>query len=750
MIRGFLAVVLVLPSLSLTASEVLEAQVPREEVASVDFTGNEAFSDPELRRAILTQPTHCPLVLRLTTCAIGLDWGKDRFFFSPRGVEADRRRLQELYRAHGYWQVQVDTVLTRTSSANVGVEFRIAEGQPRVVDSIVVEGDPLPDGLTAEDFPLQPGGPLSYLLMNETRDLITNELRNNGYARAEVFKRARWPRESNRARVVFTVDRGPESTFGPIEVVGTNLLDDDAVKRRLPFREGRTYRRDQIAEAQRSLYGLDIISRASVIPDTSGFGAVIPVRVEIAEGDARRVRTGGGINTADCLNVEGTWTSRNFFGAGRRLQARGRVSNLLTSQLSNTPLCAESGVGEFGKTNWLLSVDFTQPSFLSPRTSLFAGAFGERQSLKNIFVRDAFGLNLGATQDLGRNSFLSLRYQPQLDRLDAAEATLCATFLACGPADIDVLQDANWLAPITLSFSQERTDQILNPTTGFRALLDLEVADGLTGSDFAYFRTVADGSLYRPLNRRSVLAMRLRVGRIAPGGFEGFQGGPSLSDEIVPPQKRFFGGGASATRGFAQSTLGPRSLSVAVGEVLRSSPEGTPACTPESVADLSCDASALLDRSSSPFQVRPSGGLGTVEGSLELRFDITDGALGGAVFVDVGQVWPEGVEFDDIEITPGVGVRYNTLFGPFRLDIAYSFRGKEPLQVVTSRIRPFDPGSDDPLDQINTAPKGSPAERIPWVISEDLALLEPRLLFGDDPGFSFRRFQIHFSIGQAF
>ncbi|NNF29216.1 MAG: hypothetical protein HKN73_18465, partial [Gemmatimonadetes bacterium] len=95
-------------------------------------------------------------------------------------------------------------------------------------------------------------------------------------------------------------------------------------------------------------------------------------------------------------------------------------------------------------------------------------------------------------------------------------------------------------------------------------------------------------------------------------------------------------------------------------------------------------------------------------------------------------------------------LRYNTLFGPVRLDLAYSFRSQEALRLVTSQIRPFDPALDRDSDRIDISPSGSEAELIDWVISDDLALLEPRILFGDDPGFSFRRFQLHFSIGQAF
>ena len=78
-----------------------------------------------------------------------------------------------------------------------------------------------------------------------------------------------------------------------------------------------------------------------------------------------------------------------------------------------------------------------------------------RQSLKNIFVRDAFGIDLGLLTSIGRDASLNARIQPQLNRLDAAEVILCATFLACAPDDIDVLQGTNWLSPVAVSFNQQ-------------------------------------------------------------------------------------------------------------------------------------------------------------------------------------------------------------------------------------------------------------------------------------------------------
>ena len=75
-------------------------------------------------------------------------------------------------------------------------------------------------------------------------------------------------------------------------------------------------------------------------------------------------------------------------------------------------------------------------------------------------------------------------------------------------------------------------------------------------------------------------------------------------------------------------------------------------------------------------------------------------------------------------------------------------RCDDQWQVVTSQIRPFEEG-DDPDDKISGDVDGQ-EETIDYVATEDLAVLDPRVFYGPQSGFSFSRFQIHLSIGQAF
>jgi outer membrane protein insertion porin family/translocation and assembly module TamA len=425
-------------------------------------------------------------------------------------------------------------------------------------------------------------------------------------------------------------------------------------------------------------------------------------------------------------------------------------------------------VAEFGGLNWAISTELSFPWIISPRNSLGLSVFWERQSLPDVFIREAVGFNVVVSRIFRPGTPLSVFYRPQRTSLEAAGIFFCTSLLVCAPEDIEVLQDPNWLAPVGVAMTRDRTDSPVNPSSGYSAHIEVEHASGITASDFKYTRVIGDTSRYWELARRTIFAARLRGGWVGAAEFRAVAGS---GVDIVNPQKRFFAGGANSVRGFPQNGLGPRVLTADFSDLIgpaRIEESGdttlTGPCTPEQLATFACDANGLVEDALFP---RPTGGTRLLEGSVEYRFAVS-GEFQGVGFVDFGQVWSERGDFDlsELEWTPGLGARYFSPIGPLRVDVAYRFRGSDQLPLVTSRIRPF--GAGDALaDRIcldvasSPAPVRDPACRdgedrivenrlsIPWVRRDELALLEPLVRFGENGGF-FNRLQIHLSIGQAF
>ena len=177
------------------------------------------------------------------------------------------------------------------------------------------------------------------------------------------------------------------------------------------------------------------------------------------------------------------------------------------------------------------------------------------------------------------------------------------------------------IAALPLRASFDGSDNLLDPKRGVRAAVRISPEISFQGGKSStYARLQADASYYLPLGRTVVVAARARLGSI-----------PGTSLANIAPSRRFYAGGGGSVRGFGYQQIGPRDV---LGE--------------------------------------PSGGRSLSEFSLEAR--IQTGLLGGALalvpFIDAGAV-DETVtpRLKDLRLGAGLGLRYQTGFGPIRVDI---------------------------------------------------------------------------------
>lgn len=174
---------------------------------------------------------------------------------------------------------------------------------------------------------------------------------------------------------------------------------------------------------------------------------------------------------------------------------------------------------------------------------------------------------------------------------------------------------------VPMGIKIDTTGSLLNPTKGFRAELSITPYPSFLGSSVDMFVTKAVGSTYLDLTGDGgfVIAGRLGFASIA---------GPTIDE--VPPDKRLYAGGGGSVRGYKYQSIGP-----------------------------------LNDND------KPTGGLSSLTGSLELRYKITD-TIGVVPFVDAGGIYEKTIpDFgSDIQYAAGIGARYYTAIGPIRADIA--------------------------------------------------------------------------------
>ena len=723
----------------IAAQSSSDEQREAPEVRKLTIRGVKHVAGYEVQRSIATDASGCRSLLLAPFCL----FSKAPVFFKRRYLDEtelkrDVLRLRVLYFKHGYRETEVDTIVKKVAPRAVEVTFNVREGAPTRVAALRLDFDStiISRRRVQRLALLRTGRPLDLYLLDSARVLLEAELWNRGFADAVVDTATAVNSETHDAAVVIRLTPNRRSIVGPIVVQGEDQVSENTILNSITLRTGALFRRNDALESQRNLYESNLFRLARIVvpqvPDS-----VKPVNIEVIEGKLRSARYGGGFSTVDFFQIEGRFTHFNALGGARRLDVTGTLSNLLAQQLNGVGIfqnvLASTGTDDnaFLQPNWSASVDFRQPAFLQkPENAVGVGLFAHRRSIPGIFIDHGYGGNLVFTRTIRPRAPASATYQYEITRVEASEVYFCTAYGVCDLPTITALRAHQSLSPLSISAFIDRSDQPFTPSKGYVARLDLEHASAVTLSDYRYNRAYFDAAAYTHFNQnpRNVLAGRIRLGAV-----RALAGSNSLFGiEVLHPRKRFYAGGSQSVRGYGESQLGPRILTVTPGDLARTVDANGAPCDTLTLQIRTCDPNTggLGDGN---FDPRPLGGTSLIEGSVEYRFATPiHRKVDGAVFIDAALVGSSQLKtLQDLPsitqgvgaITPGFGVRYNSPVGPIRIDIGINPGLSEDLPVVT---------------QVTIDGKSQ------------LIALQKNRQFNTASGAWLKHFVFHLSIGQAF
>jgi outer membrane protein insertion porin family/translocation and assembly module TamA len=602
-LRRCFSVLCILPALSACREDGSGVKV-----ADLSFEGVHAVSKQQLASVLAT------------TESSRLPWGEQRYF-SREQFEADLQRIQAYYADRGYPDARVVSYDVRLSGdqTSVRVTLTIEEGEPVLVERIVLEGfQPLPDdveGSLESRLPLKLGKVLDRSLLQASREMALDELRDHGYPYASVGVSERAGSADRRRVVVLAADPGPAAVFGPIEISGNRSVDDPIVRRQLWFRPGQVYRHSRLLDSQRRLYALELFQFVNVEPiGLDQKSPQIPTRVTVTEGKHRKVNFLVGYGTEERARGEIDWRHVNFFGGARTAGVLARYSALDRGVRLNLTQPYLFGPG--------YSMTLSGQSWYTDEPAYRLTTTGGRATVTRRFRTRGGGVQRGPRP----TTTLAVTYANEWeDYVISDEALADPTFrddlIALG-LDPRTGTGSGQLSALSADLGRNTTENLLDARHGYVAALHVEQAGRWLHGDFEYVELTAEGRYYVTIGGRAVIAVRGRAGAIDSSGDE---------EVLVPFFKRYFLGGATNLRGWGRFEVSPLS------------------------------GSGL-----------PIGGHTFLNFSTELRFPIA-GSFGGIVFLDGGNVWTSPWDFNlnDLRYDVGPGLRYNTPIGPIRLDVGY-------------------------------------------------------------------------------
>jgi outer membrane protein insertion porin family len=678
---------------------------PLHKLVLLDITGNRNFLDtPKLRS-----------YLQIQQASRFASHGR----YSEALLKSDVATLEELYRASGFRQVQIQTKVDdnyQGSENKLAVHIHIEEGVRTLVGELHVLGA---EKIATDELPelsTRTGEPYSEQDLANDRERILNFYFDHGFPNATLEISSK-PSEHqpNREDVTYTIQEGERFTVNRVLVAGTEHTRDYVVNRELQVHEGKALSQQDLLSTQTRLYDLSIFSQVdTAVQNPEGTDPQKNVLVQVQEAKRYTFTYGVGLEF-ETGQPAGTAAPQGTTGVSPRVEFD--VTRLNVGGRNQT-LTFQSHVGRLqqrGLVSYAIPKLFNNDKFKLIYTafydnSLDVATFTSQRLEGKVDLRQQFGKSGAEPGTRAGPNTITYRYDFRLVK---------AGHFANNFSEIALLSLPARVGGPGFTFIHDKRDNPLESTKGSYFTLDGFASSTHFGSESDFGRTLGQHSTYYALGgkgrtgRQFVFARSTSIGlqqpfggtRVVPPGacptnpntHESVCGGISL----IPLPEQFFAGGGNSHRGFGLNQAGPRD----------------------------------------PSSGFPVGGTALFVNNLELRFPQTTlpyvgEGFGFAIFHDMGNVFtaphdmlkgllrwhqpnpapcllPDGTRnlgcytqfnnsgYDYTSQAVGMGLRYKTPIGPLRFDFGYNlnptryFQGLlfdssgQPITFETQRLRHF-------------------------------------------------------------
>lgn len=504
-------------------------------VKEIIFQGNRSFSNKRLADAIKT--TESGILTLLSS--------KD--LYDADRIEADRDLLRRFYLRNGFADVRITAAVAQFDPERRGfvVTFMIEEGDLYRfggidVQSNVREVDPARlRGIVRA----QPGSVYNAELIEKSVEAMSVELAKSGYAFAQVRPRGDRNFESRTIDVVFVVDQGARAYIERINVRGNTRTRDNVIRREFDIGEGDAYNQALIDRAERRLKNLAYFKSVKVSSEPGSAPDRVIINVDVEEQSTGEFSVAGGYSTSDGFLAEVSIAERNLLGRGQFAKA----------------------AVQYGQRARGFELSFVEPYLFDYRLAFGIDVFAKNvmasayQSYETRTVGGGFRLGVPITDDIN----MQFRYSAYQQEIKLQDINNCyagvfpilpyisadgSLITSCIPAAPSIRKYANEGAVLTsllgYTVNYNTLDNARNPSSGF--LVEFKQDFAGAGGDSQFIRTTADARYYYDVGWDVTAIFRGQAGHITDWGGKGLR----MLDHFFL--------GPTLVRGFEQAGIGPR------------------------------------------------------------------------------------------------------------------------------------------------------------------------------------------------
>ena len=477
-------------------------KVPR--IRKIDFVGNDAFSNSDLLRQIVTRK-------RSFFSFPGLGWLFPEGVFDPMAFDRDRKALEIFYKKNGYLNTRIKVEKHVNSKTNqLHLQLKIDEGIQQQIDNLSFEGNTIfgEDQLVSV-ISARLGMPYSKELVEQDQRKLEILYDRKGYIYTSIEPKY----DESTGILIYRVAENKQARLGKFYIHGNLKTKDHVLQREFEnagLKEGEVFSFERLMDAKRELFLLGLFHSISIrTPDRIDQKEILDINVRVEERKPGSISLSGGYNPSSEIfsfkSMRGTFglNYNNLYGRNLRVSTKAR----------------------FGTEGNLYETTLIEPWLVGDTIGTFRVFEDNLQEISDI-TRARGGI-ASLIKRLGINNKFSVQYKYQ--ELRQRKRELGTTVSSFG-----------------LSFHRDNRNHLFNPRNGQLNEFMIEYAGGLLSGATSFIKVTTDHRFYGDV-ADVIFANAIRL------GFE-----KGLRNQVrLPSFERFRIGGATTVRGYDEMSLGP-------------------------------------------------------------------------------------------------------------------------------------------------------------------------------------------------
>ena len=514
---------------------------PKSKVRQINIIGNEVFSDNDLRSEMVTKQSRFFRFFSSNTS------------YDPDRLAFDQQKLRQFYLTEGYADFRVVSAVAELTpdQRDFIITYVVEEGERYTFGDVEVESqlrdfdsESLQSGLS-----MQTGDFYNAKAVEDTVEGLTELAGRFGYAFADVQPRFNRNPEDLTMDITFILRQAPRVYIERVDVNGNTLTQDKVVRREFRLSEGDAFNSLGVARTTARINSLGYFQENFEVNQVEGSAPDrIVLEANVEEQPTGELQFSAGFSSIERFILAGSIRQRNFRGRGQTIGL-----SLNYSQFSRSAQISFTEPYVFDR-NLSAGADIYRRDF----NSFNFTSTGRNTTFEQATTGASFRLGVPLTEFMSLIGSYTLNY----DEISLDQNLFFSDIDGDGTAECDPLLAGRFLCDalgnrlssiLGLSLNYSTLNSRLRPTRGRQISLSTEFA-GL-GGDVRYLRFRGKAQQFWDIaNTGFIFSLSLEGGTIIPLQD---RGGAGVDDVLLTD--RFFLG-EPQFRGFGIRGVGPRIL----------------------------------------------------------------------------------------------------------------------------------------------------------------------------------------------